>query len=37
MGFENEINEAVRAARDFVSSHDNVQITLFGDEAKLAN
>lgn len=35
MGFENEINEAVRAARDFVCSHDNVQITLFGDEAKI--
>ncbi len=32
MGFENKINEAVKAARDFVKSHDDVQIILFGNE-----
>lgn len=32
MGFENNINEAIRACRDFVKKNKNVQIILCGDK-----
>ncbi len=35
MGFENEISEAVEAARDFCNNHNGVEIVLFGDQSKI--
>lgn len=32
MGFENDPNEAIQAARDFVSNHNDVSVILFGNE-----
>lgn len=35
MGFENEVNEAIKACRKFVTAHPDVQIILVGDQNQI--
>lgn len=35
MGFENDINEAISACRDFIKQNHNVEIILVGDQQKI--